>query len=417
MFRIILSVFLSFVIAAASSQQINLDDFTNEQLGSIYYAYPQPTGKLTPSPEGYEPFYISHYGRHGSRWITSDERYTQVLDIFETHLLTPLGENVKERLRMVWEDARGRGGDLTPLGERQHRGIAERMYHHYPQVFQGKAEISAKSSISVRCVMSMAAFTERLKELNPGLQITREANRRYMNYLAYTSPELEAFSSEDAGWRKDFRSFEQEHIRPQRLLASLFRNPHDIADPYALMMGLYWIASDMQDVELNLSFYDIFEKEELFGIWQCVNYRMYVCNAAAPLNKGLAAQSAVSLLHNIIESADAALRNNGKNVPSVTLRFGHDTNLIRLLTLMQVEGCANRETNPELFYRAWQDFRVSPMAGNLQLIFYKNTEGDVLVKFLHNEEEVKLPLPTTTEPYYNWETVKNFFLTSAASYF
>lgn len=32
------------------------------------------------------------------------------------------------------------------------------------------------------------------------------------------------------------------------------------------MMGLYWIASDMQDVELPLSFYDLFEKEELFGI-------------------------------------------------------------------------------------------------------------------------------------------------------
>lgn len=27
------------------------------------------------------------------------------------------------------------------------------------------------------------------------------------------------------------------------------------------MMGLYWIASDMQDVELPLSFYDLFEKK------------------------------------------------------------------------------------------------------------------------------------------------------------
>jgi len=27
------------------------------------------------------------------------------------------------------------------------------------------------------------------------------------------------------------------------------------------MMGLYWIASDIQNTELDLSFYDIFEKK------------------------------------------------------------------------------------------------------------------------------------------------------------
>ena len=36
---------------------------------SNYYAYPVPTKKLTPPPVGYKPFYISHYGRHGSRYM------------------------------------------------------------------------------------------------------------------------------------------------------------------------------------------------------------------------------------------------------------------------------------------------------------------------------------------------------------
>ena len=39
--------------------------------------------------------------------------------------------------------------------------------------------------------MSMSAFTEQLKELTPSLQITREANQRHMDYIAYTSPEAE----------------------------------------------------------------------------------------------------------------------------------------------------------------------------------------------------------------------------------
>jgi len=43
---------------------------TPEQTGSIYYAYPVPSSTYTPAPTGYEPFYISHYGRHGSRWMS-----------------------------------------------------------------------------------------------------------------------------------------------------------------------------------------------------------------------------------------------------------------------------------------------------------------------------------------------------------
>lgn len=235
-----------------------------EKMGSIYYAYPTPDGIRTPAPEGYSPFYVSHYGRHGSRWMTSDERYLEVIRVFDTFHeksgLTALGEDVRLRLQKVWENARGRGGDLTSLGERQHKAIARRLYQQYPQIFRDSACISARSSTSVRCIMSMSAFSEQLKELNPSLRITREANRRYMDYIAYTSPELEEFSSDSAAWRTGFRCYEESHIRPERLTATLFTNPQEVKDPRGLMMGLYWIASDMQDVELPLSFYDLFEK-------------------------------------------------------------------------------------------------------------------------------------------------------------
>ena len=381
-----------------------------EKMGSIYYAYPTPDGIRTPAPEGYSPFYVSHYGRHGSRWMTSDERYLEVIRVFDTFHeksgLTALGEDVRLRLQKVWENARGRGGDLTSLGERQHKAIARRLYQQYPQIFRDSACISARSSTSVRCIMSMSAFSEQLKELNPSLRITREANRRYMDYIAYTSPELEEFSSDSAAWRTGFRCYEESHIRPERLTATLFTNPQEVKDPRGLMMGLYWIASDMQDVELPLSFYDLFEKEELFNIWQSINYRMYICNANAPLKGGVAPESAKSLLKNIIESADHAIR---KGTPCATLRFGHDTNLIRLLALMQVEGCSNQETDPDRYYLAWQDFRISPMGANLQLIFFKNGQGEVIVKLLHNENEVKLPIDSPIAPYYQWEAVKAFY--------
>ena len=96
--------------------------------------------------------------------MTSDERYLEVIRVFDTFHnksgLTDLGEDVRLRLQKVWENARGRGGNLTPLGERQRKAIAKRLYQQYPHIFRDSANISARSSVSVRCIMSMSAFTE-----------------------------------------------------------------------------------------------------------------------------------------------------------------------------------------------------------------------------------------------------------------
>ena len=97
-----------------------------------YANYPVPTGHLTPAPAGYEPFYISHYGRHGARYMTSDRTYrrlNQQLDTARTlGLLTEYGQDVRRRIKIASADARDRAGELTTLGARQHKAIARRMY-------------------------------------------------------------------------------------------------------------------------------------------------------------------------------------------------------------------------------------------------------------------------------------------------
>ena len=89
--------------------------------------------------------------------------------------LTALGESLLQRVRVIAKDAHMRAGDLSQRGEREQKGIAERMVKAYPQVFSGKNgnHITCFSSPYVRNVMSMAAFTERLKEIYPKLEITR----------------------------------------------------------------------------------------------------------------------------------------------------------------------------------------------------------------------------------------------------
>ena len=43
-----------------------------ERAGGIYHSYEYRPAAATPAPDGYTPFYISHYGRHGSRWHASE---------------------------------------------------------------------------------------------------------------------------------------------------------------------------------------------------------------------------------------------------------------------------------------------------------------------------------------------------------
>ena len=43
-----------------------------DKAGGVYYAYPTRETHPTPPPKGYKPFHISHYGRHGSRYLISD---------------------------------------------------------------------------------------------------------------------------------------------------------------------------------------------------------------------------------------------------------------------------------------------------------------------------------------------------------
>ena len=172
---VLLAVFaVQGLYAQATREEIFNDIATT---GGVYYAYPGPSGVQTKAPKGYEPFYISHYGRHGSRWLIADEDYVRVMEVFEkahaAGALTDLGEDVRKRLDIVWADAKGHGGDLSPVGVKQQRGIAERMYQAFPEVFKGEPQMSARSTVVIRCVLSMDAFCERLKEFNPKMRIER----------------------------------------------------------------------------------------------------------------------------------------------------------------------------------------------------------------------------------------------------
>lgn len=399
---------------AQTTKEETLSDLN--RTGGVYYAYPVPDKALTPAPKGYEPVYVSHFGRHGSRYLISDNDVAWVARLMrqadEAGALTPYGKEILARLDTLMVETDGRSGDLSPLGVRQHKGIAKRMADSYPQIFGDKdSKITARSTLVPRCILSMAAFCEALKEFNPSLDINRESSDRYVRYLNYHTPDHGQYTT-GGKWKTAYENFKREHTNPDRLVASLFSDPEFVktyVDPAGLMWGFYWIASDMQNVETQVDFHDLFTPDELFDLWQVFNYIFYVNDGAFAGNGTYVTDNALPQLANIIESADAALSSGRRGAD---LRFAHDGNLIPLAATLHLKDCDLVEADPENFYKAFSDWKVAPMAGNIQIVFFRNKKkpSDILVKFLHNERETSVPVPTDKYPYYRWEDVKAYYL-------
>ena len=140
----------------------------------------------TPAPKGYHAFYISHYGRHGSRsdW-GGNYTYKVVRDILaqakaEGVALTSAGDSLLRESAYILEKYDGMDGRLTPRGVREHRMLADRMYHRFPEVFQkGSKKLRAVSSTTPRCIVSMNGFTAQLLALQPDLDMDLDTGEKF----------------------------------------------------------------------------------------------------------------------------------------------------------------------------------------------------------------------------------------------
>ena len=117
--RSILNLCLALVLLTASLKaQTTKEEFLRhpDYAGGLYRPYLYEHVPLTPAPKGYIPFYISHYGRHGSRWLLSANVYQIPNGILgeaeKAGVLTALGKSLYERLRIAAEDAEVLGPEL-----------------------------------------------------------------------------------------------------------------------------------------------------------------------------------------------------------------------------------------------------------------------------------------------------------------
>ena len=374
-----------FVTMALSAQK------TNEQMGGVYYAYPAPIKSgAAVAPEGYKPIFVSHYARHGSRWLATEQQYKGVIDVFaDKSNLTSQGKKVQKALNKVWKDAQGNIGEITSLGVSQHEGIAKRMIDAFPDIFAGKAQIEGYSSMMPRCYNSMSSFFNVLRSYNADnhMTLSERKDEADMRWIAYSSAEEEKLI-------KNYRF--DNSIDADRFIAQFFKDVSRVCEPVTFMREFYTIAADIQNTNLKINLFDYFTEDELRSLYEEANERMWVVNGQSPDNYGIPQRSAISLWTNIETEADRYLSHN---IHGATLRFGHDSSLYRLLSLMGVSSLSDER---------FDDMdKAIPMAANLQMVFYSNGKN-VIVQILHNEQPVKLFREQDKDGFYAWSQVKKY---------
>lgn len=425
-------LFLSFGLASmmalpAVANTRTLADVTTHQAGGNYYCYPylyETPPAQTPAPEGYEPFHMEHYGRHGSRWHIGYKLFDKSYEILDkaksAGKLTPLGEKTYEAIKTIREKAHeGRSGELSDKGAWQHQGIGKRMVENYPQIFNSKTNLDARSTVVIRSILSMFNALDGIRSMVPDMKIKTDASYADMWYMNYSDKEARKLRQ-----RADstvVKEFNRRHADKGEYLKKLINDPVYAKDSIGnkLFNSLLTSLLNCQSHSDQPWLVDeIFTPEEVKERWVQKNVYWLMQGGNSKITENRMPFSQSNLLENIILSADTAMNST---VPSVNLRYGHDTIVMPLTALMELDNFGDEMNDLEaLADSGWHDYLVVPMAANIQMVFYRKPgttgDDDVLVKVLLNEREAKLPAGHVSGPYYRWKDLRDYYMKKIAPY-
>ncbi len=377
-----------------------------DKIAGVEGPYRFDAGPLTPAPKGYVPFYISHYGRHGSRYAWSANTYNKIKDVLEAaskaEALTPKGKKLYEDYMAFYQVPLMNMGDLSDMGGQQHGEIARIMCAEFPEVFKDGGEVLARASTSQRAIVSMNAFTVSLQKCAPKLNI--EVNSLHTN-LPVTNPgssprEIAKVYEGDIIVPESTTAFRERMTDYDAILGSLFTDKgflEQMGGRREFVYELFNLWAGYHNYDNGSFLEDVFTKEQLLAQWEIENYSHYAGHSRNRYRM-------ITILDDIIDCADEAI---STGVYKGHFRFGHDTVFNALVPLLNINGEGYQPEKTEDVKYWFQNYNTS-MAANLQFVFYRSKKSPVILfKLLRNGSEVSLPqLQAVDGPYYSWEDFK-----------
>ncbi len=385
------------------------------------YSFRQCEGSLTPYPteinpavypDSLEVVYISHVGRHGSRYPASAtnclklQKALNKADSLGT--ITPTGRRLAKLNEYIIARSDNQWGALDSLGIAEQRSIASRMMYNFKTLFSDGAMVNAISSYSPRAMMSMNTFVHQMDRMNNRLNFTTSTGR-FNSYLVRPFDTDESYKEfiNNKIWQPAYNDFFNTNCPTTAITRALgerypFVDENEAKD---LAITEYYVIAGCQAMGIDPSASEYFTKDEYNALWSCFNLRQYLQRTATTVSV-VPADIAVELLRDIIKLTDEFI--DGTNTAVVNLRFGHAETLMPLLSLMRLRGCYYVTNYFDTVAQHWRDFNVVPMSANLQFILFKAKEsGKYYIRVDHNE--IPTPLqPNSTVIYTPWNEARKY---------
>jgi hypothetical protein len=254
--------------------------------------------------------------------------------------------------------------------------------------------------------MSMTNFTHVLDRETDGVDFQYITGEKVYDVLAYhpksaTSKKMASVKEEDV---------RRATMNPMKIIGYFFNDTSKaleiIEDPYEFEQRLYLACCVGHLSDNGTYLLAHFPYDVLVSNFEVRNPRFYLAYGMSNELSEYQKQVSLRLLKDFIDRADMAMEKDSEI--AADLRFGHDTGLLPLVGHMRIEKMDNWAAFDEV-NSVWNSSSSICMASNLQMIFYKNKKGQVLVKMLYNETETTIPsLETFDGPYYKWETLRNY---------
>ena len=372
------------------------------------YPYPETVGPLTKAPKGYKPFYISHYGRHGSRYYWNAMLYRDLDSLLSKahrrHQLTAVGEAFRDKFMAAKDEMSACVSELSDLGWEQHQRIARTMYNNFSEVFKRGGDVYAISSLTGRCVLSMASFCEELTQCNPKIEIRQQSSRTTLDGVKpddRQNPHYKKFPKSRPRFEDNRQQFKYSDALREKIISRVFTSIDSLpGNPGAIGSNLINLYTSLPSIGHEGMMAGILSDDEIAARWENENLGSYTWVFEPRYDM-------IPILRDIIRKADAVIRGSTRRLAD--LRFGHDTCLGPLTVLMGINGADRDPADPYEVKNCYQNWQTGK-GSNMQLVFYRGKQpGDVLVKCLLNGCEATLPLPADLYPYYRWSDFKKFY--------
>lgn len=424
-----------FIVSTALTGWTFANSFSGRSLGYDPIPYlaakaPYPKSSLAIKDDSLKdcvPVHINHLGRHGSRHMGKpiDEEVVKIITLAEKN--NQLKASAHRLPAMLTEalalEVPANLGQLTEQGRKEHRGIAERMYLSFPELFaKSEKPFLLSSTYKQRTTDSMNAFWEKLISLNPDLsqreRITT-GNKEICDPLLRFHDGCISFENFKNTHplkkeiEKTFASMAKPKIKDiiERIFKPDFVDSLDEKIKLKLVRDFYRLCqlqASLDSQNISNGFCSLFVSPQEIKVfnWEedIINFLVKGPNK----EENLSSQIACPLLKDFIDTSALAIRD--KNAPAANLRFAHAETVIPFLALL---GLYQDDTFDDILNkpekRNYKSSEISPMAANVQWILYHCPTDEYRVRMRHNERDVRFPIEGCGNTSCAFERIKDFY--------